>query len=167
MPARSRRIDQQRCEPLHPAVDGHVIDVDTTLGQQFFDVSVESPKRRYQRAAKVITSGGTGTRRTPRSGSKRRYSARLACIKHGNPCSHPRTQQSRCVCLRHAAGRARCSPDAGSDPSVGTPQWWNLPTGRELAGSSRRPAGLGRDPVCAGGAGVTVALLTTSPNRAT
>jgi hypothetical protein len=32
------------------------------------------------------------TRRTPRSGWKRRYSARLACIKHGNRCSHPRTQ---------------------------------------------------------------------------
>ena len=32
--ARSCRIDQQRREPLHPAIDGHVIDVDTTLGQQ-------------------------------------------------------------------------------------------------------------------------------------
>jgi hypothetical protein len=30
-------------EPLHPPVDGAVIDLHTTFGQQFFDVAVEGP----------------------------------------------------------------------------------------------------------------------------
>jgi hypothetical protein len=36
-------VDEQQREPLHPAVDGHVIDGDATLGQQFFDVTVGEP----------------------------------------------------------------------------------------------------------------------------
>jgi hypothetical protein len=34
VPARPRAVDEQRGEPLHPAIDGHVIHVATTLGQQ-------------------------------------------------------------------------------------------------------------------------------------
>jgi len=36
----SGRVDQQRGEPLHPAVDRDVINADTTFGQQFLDVAV-------------------------------------------------------------------------------------------------------------------------------
>jgi len=39
-------------------VDGDVIDLDTTLVQEFFDVSVRHPSCRYQRTAGRITSGG-------------------------------------------------------------------------------------------------------------
>ena len=36
----TRRLHQQRSEPLHPPVDGHVVDLDATLGQQLLDISV-------------------------------------------------------------------------------------------------------------------------------
>jgi len=35
-----------------------MIDFDTALGEQLLDVAVERPKRRYQRTATTITSGG-------------------------------------------------------------------------------------------------------------
>src|SRR6266516_1720520 len=38
--ARPGRLDELRSEPLHPPVDGDVIDSDTALGQQFLDVTV-------------------------------------------------------------------------------------------------------------------------------
>jgi hypothetical protein len=38
--ARPGRLDELRSEPLHPPVDGDVIDGDTPLGQQFLDVPV-------------------------------------------------------------------------------------------------------------------------------
>jgi hypothetical protein len=40
MPARLGRVDEQWREPLHPTVDRDVIDLDATLGQQFFNVSI-------------------------------------------------------------------------------------------------------------------------------
>jgi hypothetical protein len=43
VPAGLGRINQQRCEPLHPPVDSDMIDVDTTLGQQLFGVTVDIP----------------------------------------------------------------------------------------------------------------------------
>ena len=43
MPAGSNRVDQQRSEPLHPAVNGHMIDLDPALGHQLFDVSIRQP----------------------------------------------------------------------------------------------------------------------------
>ena len=39
MPDEPSRVDQQRCEPSYPSVDGDVIDGDTALGQQFHDVA--------------------------------------------------------------------------------------------------------------------------------
>jgi hypothetical protein len=33
-------VGQQRGESLHPPVDGDVIDLDTTLDQQFFNVAI-------------------------------------------------------------------------------------------------------------------------------
>jgi hypothetical protein len=34
-------VGQQRREPLHPPVDGDVVDLDAAFDQQFFNVSVE------------------------------------------------------------------------------------------------------------------------------
>jgi hypothetical protein len=51
-------LGEQRREPLQPAVDGDVVDLDAAFGQQFFDVGKDRPKRRYQRTASTITSGG-------------------------------------------------------------------------------------------------------------
>jgi len=33
MPARPGRLHEQRAEPLHPPVDGHVVDLDAALGE--------------------------------------------------------------------------------------------------------------------------------------
>jgi hypothetical protein len=33
-------VGQQQREPLHPAVGGHVVDLDAALGQELFDVAI-------------------------------------------------------------------------------------------------------------------------------
>ena len=43
MSGEAGRIGQQGCEPVHPAVDGDVIDLDAALGQQFLDVAIDIP----------------------------------------------------------------------------------------------------------------------------
>jgi hypothetical protein len=45
-----------------------VIDLDTAFGEEFFHVTEERSNRRYHRTARVMTSGGTGTRRRLTSG---------------------------------------------------------------------------------------------------
>ena len=57
MPAGPGRVDQQRSKPLHPTVNGHMIDRDPAFSQQLLHVP-ESPYRRYHRTATRITSGG-------------------------------------------------------------------------------------------------------------
>jgi hypothetical protein len=39
-PTGAGSLDELECEPLHPPLDGHVIDADATLGEQLFDVAV-------------------------------------------------------------------------------------------------------------------------------
>jgi hypothetical protein len=58
VPGEPGRVDQQRAEPPHPPVDGDVINLDAALGKQLLNVPVGQPKRRYQRTASTITSGG-------------------------------------------------------------------------------------------------------------
>ena len=43
MPVGPRCIDQQWREPLHPPVEGDVVDLDATLGEKFFEVAVGQP----------------------------------------------------------------------------------------------------------------------------
>jgi hypothetical protein len=40
VPAGAGGLGQQRREPLYPAVDGDVVDLDPTLGEQFLDVAI-------------------------------------------------------------------------------------------------------------------------------
>jgi hypothetical protein len=40
MPTGTARIHQQRSEPLYPPVHTHVIDLDTTLGEQLLHVTI-------------------------------------------------------------------------------------------------------------------------------
>jgi hypothetical protein len=44
VPARPSRLGEQRREPLHPSVDGDVVDLDTALGEQLLDVAVGQAK---------------------------------------------------------------------------------------------------------------------------
>src|SRR5680860_399491 len=43
VPDRPGRVDQQRREPLHPPIEGHVVDLDATLGEKLFEVPVGQP----------------------------------------------------------------------------------------------------------------------------
>jgi hypothetical protein len=43
MPAWAGRINQQWSEPVHPAINRDVIDIDAPFGQQLFDVTVREP----------------------------------------------------------------------------------------------------------------------------
>jgi hypothetical protein len=58
MASRSRRVDQHRRETLHPPEQRDVIHVDAALREQLLEVADDSPKRRYQPTANMITSGG-------------------------------------------------------------------------------------------------------------
>jgi hypothetical protein len=40
MAAGSGSIGQQQCEPQHPAVDRHVVNLNSAFCQQFFDIAV-------------------------------------------------------------------------------------------------------------------------------
>src|SRR3954452_4274528 len=42
--ARSRRVNEQRCEALHPPVHGDVVDLDPARGQELLDVAVREPE---------------------------------------------------------------------------------------------------------------------------
>jgi hypothetical protein len=62
MPGEPGRISQQRREPLHPPVNGDVIDLDAALGQQLLHVAEGQAERRYHRTASTITSAGNRNR---------------------------------------------------------------------------------------------------------
>jgi hypothetical protein len=55
------RVDQQRREPLHPALDGDVVDRDAAFGQQLFDVSVRQAIPHVPPAATTSPPAETGT----------------------------------------------------------------------------------------------------------
>jgi hypothetical protein len=40
MSARPSSLGQQRCEPLHPSVDGDVVGLDPAFGEQLLDVTI-------------------------------------------------------------------------------------------------------------------------------
>ena len=69
VPAGSGRVDQQRGEPLHPAVDRDMINADTTSGQQFLDVAVGQvvaqvlPHRHHDHIRREREPGEAGHRR--------------------------------------------------------------------------------------------------------
>jgi hypothetical protein len=58
VPAGAGGLGQQRREPLQPAVDGGVVDLDAALGEQSSTSRYDSAKQRDQRTASTITSGG-------------------------------------------------------------------------------------------------------------
>jgi hypothetical protein len=58
VPAGPGGLGQQRREPLHLPIDGDVVDLDPAFDQELFDITVGQAKRRYQRTASTITSGG-------------------------------------------------------------------------------------------------------------
>ena len=45
MSAGAGRVGQQRCEPLHPPVHGHVVDFDATLGEELLHIAIGEPEQ--------------------------------------------------------------------------------------------------------------------------
>jgi hypothetical protein len=58
VPARPSGLGQQRHEPLDPAVDRDVIDIDAPFGQQLLDVTAGQAEAQVQRTVSTITSDG-------------------------------------------------------------------------------------------------------------
>jgi hypothetical protein len=72
VPARPGRLDELGSEPLHPAVDPHVINRDTALGEQLLNVPVgqaiaQVPAHRHR----DHLTRGTGNQQTPRTSQTR------------------------------------------------------------------------------------------------
>ena len=74
MPAGAGGLGQQRRESLYPAVDGDVVSLDTTLGEEFLDVAVgqseaQVPADRQDNHVGWEAEAGEGR---PRGGSRAR-----------------------------------------------------------------------------------------------
>ena len=67
VPTRPRSLDELRGEALHPPVDGHVINSDTALGQQFLDISRTGHTASTSGPRPRSSPAGTGNQRRPRS----------------------------------------------------------------------------------------------------
>jgi hypothetical protein len=95
VPARAGGLGQQWREPLHPAVDGDVVDLDPTLGEELLDVAVGQPEAQIQRIASTITSGGKrkpakADRETGPGGGRRVLIPGVSVLKHDpRRCNSP------------------------------------------------------------------------------
>jgi hypothetical protein len=65
VPAGPGRIDQQRGEPVHPAINRDVVNSDAALGQQLFDVSVGQPVARGRPSGEVSLAWSCSRRPPP------------------------------------------------------------------------------------------------------
>jgi len=97
MPAGPGGLGQQRREAQHPPVDGDVVGLDPTLGEELLEVAVGQAKRRYQRTASTITSDGNEAG----EGGSRDWRAAMAAGSHARslaartPESDPTTSAGR------------------------------------------------------------------------
>src|ERR671912_1710027 len=97
MPAGSGGVGNQRREPQHPPVDGHVVDLDATLDEQLLDVAVGQAEaqvpadRQPDHIRREAEAGEAGARRDRPAGA--------VSGSHGRSVSAPTTsrptQQSR------------------------------------------------------------------------
>ena len=66
--ARLGGVGQQRRGPLHPPVDGDVVDLDTALSEQLLDIAVGHPEAQVPATATTMTSGGNRNPAKPERG---------------------------------------------------------------------------------------------------
>jgi hypothetical protein len=105
-------LSEQRREPLHPPVDGDVVDSDAALGEQLLHVAVGEAEARYQRTASTITSGGK---------------QKPAKADRGMGSGRTRRVLMTPVWLV-GSGHSRCNSASPLGP--GGPVVWRLPEGR-------------------------------------
>jgi hypothetical protein len=110
MAAWSDSLDKQWREPLHPAVDADVVDLDATLCEELFDVSIGKaeaqvpPDRQHDDVGWEAVTGERGPRSWRRSRATSSHADSLAASRRSQ-----RTQQRRFRTLRASSAR---SPDA-------------------------------------------------------
>jgi hypothetical protein len=70
MPARPGGLGQQGREPLHPPIDGDVVDLDPALGEQFLDIRmIRYIRRRSPHGTSASRSNTKPIRRPVRDGA--------------------------------------------------------------------------------------------------
>ena len=114
VPARAGGLGQQRREPLYPAVDGDVISLDATLGEEFLDVAVgqaeaQVPADRQDDHVGGEAEAGEGG---PRGGSRTRaagsHSGSLAAWTRSPPMQQCRQgQEPRSPATQHGGSYSR------------------------------------------------------------
>lgn len=104
VPGGAVSADQQRCEPLHPPVNGDLVHLDATFGEELFEAPQDSADRGYQReASQDHLRWDPGSLRRPTA------SARWARCDDNATSRHPSRQRAN---VRSANARApvRFSP---------------------------------------------------------
>jgi hypothetical protein len=134
VPARPCGVDDQRREPLHPPVDGDVIDVDAALSQELFDIAVGQPVAEVPAHQPARSRpAGTGIERTTEmqdgdDESPEQVRSRPRSVKAAEPATVPpcalgvrpdttsRHRRSRPLIDERARCRRRPDPLAGLSP---------------------------------------------------
>jgi hypothetical protein len=62
------RIHQDRCEPLDPPEQGHMVDLDASLSEELLEIPVRQSLPQVQRTAIRMTSGGNLNPANPEPG---------------------------------------------------------------------------------------------------
>jgi hypothetical protein len=156
VPAGPGGLGEQRREPLHPAVDGDVVDSTPRSARSSSTSRNDRPKRRYQRTASTITSGGkqkpAKADRGTVAGRGRRVLMTTVCLlrarsQHMQQC-HQKTRRGRVWVPRRFRERPQVELRHGRDPQgLRGSRRDDLPAGplgseaqpRELRGRRVRP----------------------------
>jgi hypothetical protein len=136
MPAGPSRVGQERCEPQHPPVDRHVVDLHTTLSQWFLEVAVGQAEaqvpadRQHDHIGWEAEAGKGGSRRDRPTGAVRGSHGRSLTAR---TTSRP-TQQSQ------PPGSAITSTRCRSSGQNGVCHCWIRPTPRPKNATACRTA---------------------------
>jgi len=112
VPTRPGRLDHQRREPLHPPIERHVVDLDATLGEKLFKVTVGQPVPQVPAHRQQDHLGRETEASEPRRHRHRRPDGRRvrfieppsSSVCDPSTQQSPRVQSIETVCIKSAAG---------------------------------------------------------------
>jgi hypothetical protein len=84
---RTRRIDHQRREALHPPIDRHLINIDATLSEQYFDIAARQAVTQIPAHRQRDHVG-----RDPNPANNGKWDGNNEPPKHATPAPDPPTQ---------------------------------------------------------------------------
>jgi hypothetical protein len=115
--SRAGSLSQQRREPLHPAVDGDMVDLDPALGEELFDVAVRQAEaqvpadREHDHLGWEAEAGKGGPRDWREARAVGSHAASLAAATPAQP-----TQQSHLKVFSDTSGLDQGCYQAGCHP---------------------------------------------------